>query len=738
MIQRKVSSELGIQADHFKSDNGTANLKLAYSKHQDGEGRGTYGMKKMKKSSLIKLSDMEALQSPPPRRSLSQSKKILPLHVPTTAVTAQKHKPLLRKSPNYMKPTSSSDAKKELLPVSLQNNQFGSDGKNLPQKSLSKSKSSSAPNKKTAKIMSRSSSVNLVRTLTKTLSFKPSRIYPRKSTAILLRADINAPYRATCSSTLKDSTFPEHLMLNTGGSESEGALIMKVCPYTYCSFNGNHHLPEKRHFLKTGKSIKLESSEKLKVPCETRKDFDIEPIVFDGKPACEEADRGNPTSITLIREIGIDFSIQVNDKEREKAYKMGRSDTVKHLEDQEGIKFAPQGNGDIAEEKGVYLVTPFVPCDLTKSEINHKVKFKNYFLVSQSQAETKESFHQKLNAEDADKNHPPSWFHEGICTGSYSHEEQFCPVNHKESDFGSSVITQETDSKFKSLSEDSHDIFEMLLDDILSNHYADNMVEKAMQGKEEKSTSFDAQPHDTNFVQETSSERIQADYLSKGADHEYDPPYLEEEEFQFPTNIEDNVREIEKHVDNRTSCASMVLHEDSVQNSEAHRISETHKVEESHEDSNTRLENNDKEISQRNQILSFDVPEESAIIVQDHELLEEDQVTATKFQTICCKGGEGRNTSNNWQWLAKNNRTIQDVDEMRKINPRKPNFLSLIPDPEPEKVELRHQMIDDRKNAEEWMLDFSLRQAVRKLAPVRKKKVALLVEAFETVMSTSK
>lgn len=37
------------------------------------------------------------------------------------------------------------------------------------------------------------------------------------------------------------------------------------------------------------------------------------------------------------------------------------------------------------------------------------------------------------------------------------------------------------------------------------------------------------------------------------------------------------------------------------------------------------------------------------------------------------------------------------------------------------------------KTAEEWMLDYALRQAVSKLAPARKRKVALLVEAFETV-----
>ncbi|KAK4253800.1 hypothetical protein QN277_010429 [Acacia crassicarpa] len=75
---------------------------------------------------------------------------------------------------------------------------------------------------------------------------------------------------------------------------------------------------------------------------------------------------------------------------------------------------------------------------------------------------------------------------------------------------------------------------------------------------------------------------------------------------------------------------------------------------------------------------------------------------------------------------------------MRKFNPREPNFLPLVPDPEAEKVDLKHQMMDERKNAEEWMVDYALRQTVTKLAPARKRKVALLVEAFESVNPISK
>ncbi|KAM5574204.1 hypothetical protein ABKV19_013607 [Rosa sericea] len=88
----------------------------------------------------------------------------------------------------------------------------------------------------------------------------------------------------------------------------------------------------------------------------------------------------------------------------------------------------------------------------------------------------------------------------------------------------------------------------------------------------------------------------------------------------------------------------------------------------------------------------------------------------------------------NRKWKINCKRSIKDEEEQWKYNQREPNYLPLVPGPEAEKVDLRHQMIDEKKNAEEWMLDFAIQQAVTKLAPARKKKVALLVEAFEKVM----
>lgn len=89
--------------------------------------------------------------------------------------------------------------------------------------------------------------------------------------------------------------------------------------------------------------------------------------------------------------------------------------------------------------------------------------------------------------------------------------------------------------------------------------------------------------------------------------------------------------------------------------------------------------------------------------------------------------------SNLKKWILLQ-RFIRELEKVRKFNPRKPHLLPLNPDPEAEKVNLRPQTLDGRKSAEEWMLDHALRQAVSQLAPTQKKKVALLVRAFETVV----
>lgn len=88
--------------------------------------------------------------------------------------------------------------------------------------------------------------------------------------------------------------------------------------------------------------------------------------------------------------------------------------------------------------------------------------------------------------------------------------------------------------------------------------------------------------------------------------------------------------------------------------------------------------------------------------------------------------------------LSRCRKAHEDVEEAREFNPRGPNFLAVELEPEAEKVDLRHQEMDERRNTEDWMLDYALQKTVNQLAPARKKKVALLVEAFESVLPIPK
>ncbi|KAK7323374.1 hypothetical protein VNO77_26846 [Canavalia gladiata] len=687
MVQRKVPNKLGIQAEHVKSDKHLANLKLLSSyQHQDGKSRGADMKKKMKKSRSIKFSDIEALQSSssPSRRSLSEPAKPPPIYAPTTSASPQKQQPLFRRtegSPNYMKPTSSSHAKKELFPVSHRNTQSSPD---FNRKFSSDSKAACV--KKPAKTLTRSSSLSLVRTLTKTTSFKASRACPRKST----RTSLYAPQTATCSSTLKDSKFPAYLMLSPGGTESKGTSVMKVCPYTYCSLNGHHHddlpslksfMSSRRRLLKTQKRAKLEA---LKVPLETHKeDSDVEQNVYDAKPACDE--------------IGIDIFVEIyaNEKRFLQPTEMGKIGLLKEIEDQEDIK-------STIEEGVMQVVTPRIidiP-SLPKSEIiDLEEDLKNSIDEVAIELDTKGDFLlQEQNAEEVDEDHQPIvWFHEEMSMGSYCsdedqhmddsdskaydtewEEERVCGFGCGE-DADSSMYTEEdNDSKTEYSSESSHDVSVTWLDDILCSYYEDFQTLK--EANSEENTYFEEQPNGISSVLEDpigSTETQEIGYSSTGMG--CDQSSLTDVTFEYITNAEGNGEGNEKHMKN----------DDTIDNSQCEKMGEPCKIDETREDEcSSSIENNDESNNEDNQIHLFDVYEESNISVQDQDLLEKDQTRGKRFQRTGCMGDEEENTSKNWKCAIRRKRSVEDDDEeMRKFNPKEPNFLPLVPKPEPEKEE---------------------------------------------------
>lgn len=80
-----------------------------------------------------------------------------------------------------------------------------------------------------------SNSTRNVRVLVKKASLKTRR-NPLKSTHI-------AAEKATCSSTIKQSRFNQHVQLQAGQTEAEKISLLKVCPYHHCSLHAHSHDP---------------------------------------------------------------------------------------------------------------------------------------------------------------------------------------------------------------------------------------------------------------------------------------------------------------------------------------------------------------------------------------------------------------------------------------------------------------------------------------------------------------
>lgn len=658
MVQRKVPNKPSIQTQHvIKSDKFSTNMKLSSSSsssHQQNHDEKTKLSKKMKKSNSIKLSHHETLQL-----------QTTPLSRKTTTTTTTKDV-----SPNYMKPTSSSQSKKELFHVSLRKTQSCSVSKNLSTK-FSSDYSCKKPG------------LSLVRTLTKTTSFKGSRNSPRKST------------RATCSSTLKDSNFPSYLELNHGGTQLEGSSVMRVCSYSYCSLNGHHHhhgdnLPPLKTFVASRrrvlKRVKLEAlsprsprSRRLKAMCEVgKKDCDVERNVFDEKPECDE--------------IGLDFFLEI--------YASGKKE--EKSEGEEGIE-----KGDFLEE--------VEGCEDDCVEEDFMKEVKDQEKCKDADEEEQSSWsHEEISMEDVDNNADDSDSDsEAGADDMKCDEERFYGFD-QELDADSSVYAdEENDSKDESLSQSSHDVSVTWLDDIISSYYDDIILldGSLKESKSEEIIYLEEEPHDgmISFVLDDkigSNETQEIGYANN--DVGCDRSSLADEIFDYLTNSEEKVDETRQEYNQiqsspnefelcplKLTMTDETLIADMITNGLDDHIPLVEVVEESIKDIQNQGKGNKR----------------SSCIIDEEE-----------------------NTRENRKSVIRRKMCVDDDDEMRKFNPRDPNFLPLVPEKEKEKVDLRHQMMDERKNAEDWMVDCALRQVVNKLAPARKKKVALLVEAFETVI----
>ncbi|EOA19786.1 hypothetical protein CARUB_v10000032mg [Capsella rubella] len=127
-------------------------------------------------------------------------------------------------------------------------------------------------------------------------------------------------------------------------------------------------------------------------------------------------------------------------------------------------------------------------------------------------------------------------------------------------------------------------------------------------------------------------------------------------------------------------------------------------------------------------------------ITTDQELSErnsqvsEEHVSSARVGTFKPKSDEKRLKGwNNVKKVILLKRFVSDLGSLTRLSPKTPRVLPWEPDPETEKIRLRHQEVGGKRNSEEWMLDYALRQAISTLAPSQKRKVSLLAQAFDTI-----
>ncbi|XP_076960584.1 uncharacterized protein LOC143637002 [Bidens hawaiensis] len=700
MVQRKVANKIGIKSHLHKLDTKVVNHKPSSSLSSSPSSCSSQAHEKlkkiMKKSRSIKRTDDHS----PPFKNQK-----------TPPSTPQKQ------SPNYMKSTSSFEARKE---------QYSPSPKTPTPKGSKGSKSNEPCSSNKG---SRTSSLKMVRTLTKTPSFKPI----RSSKKVILCEDVDSQ-RATCSSTLKDSKFPNYLQLNDGGNELDGTSAMKVCPYTYCSLNGHHHAPvpplkcflsARRRALKTQKGFKLGCLSPRQIKPSVKKSVIKEPLVL----AQDEVDKENkdffidiyhkePPIVDMqgkdvcmklesIKEPVILAQEEVDMEEKDFLDNIFSDDTGQTLVEMQDkdVCIKPELDEPRACESLVHQVynddmENKGGQDFECSDIDWEEGYcSNSDQMETTSVERLYSEHQKLYNvyQELYNEHQELFDEKSVSSGAWSDEDGYYA---SDSSCQPTKIDQASESDITNKTDDLQNQNHPIKDQNENNQQQSKTVPESA----EKSNNETNKNHTTIiyniinfnisvFINGEKAATVQVPAASVAANN-----MQTEEPMKEPgTSNEDNI----------ASDINQII-EDEQPPIKVEDIASTELLNET--------ENHDNPEQECNHSNSTDavtkMTEEPVVISDPDETISETDIN-----------------------LRGRKKPSQETEgEQSEFNPRGPNFLPETADPDAEKVDLKHQTIDERMNAEEWMVDFALQQAVTTLAPEHKKKVALLVEAFEKVM----
>ncbi|KAB2065967.1 hypothetical protein ES319_A09G127500v1 [Gossypium barbadense] len=564
--------------------------------------------------------------------------------------------------------------------------------------------------------------------------------------------------RATCSSTLKASKFPDHLEIKPGGNESDGTAVLNVCRYSYCSLHGHHHgdkpllrrfVSMRRRAAKSQKSLKpdhRQTSGNRKKGAQTEKgvpDGDLG-VAFQQTVDIREipsipATEGMEGSdfVDLAESVPGESSCPSHEEHLQQSnnpLKVGQQSpgtfqTFKHIDvdcsgigEQQKAKCDTPGtnieetrrinNGD---RKSIHAPGRPEGGDVTSQEFGDPSQFAN---LSLKPDDTCNACVPMGKESHKDSNDAP-------VTGMM--EEPASTIDKKEdSDLDSGILqprdrmasTSSTDVARKTEMENQKNFtfWKLIYRHMVTGLDAEPEIQTPRPGTNAEEQVDDL--HHTHGKNDSCQEILQEDKATSINDHDASNRKLEFSQSDAIKLVQQAFDKILSEIPDHPSDDQTIVSE---KTSEQELLYQ--KQDEGKENIST-SSNSIEECMVQNQ--------EEMKIKGDKEIASEEVKAAPKEGKMSDK-----QIPSSWSNLKKIiilRRFVKSLEKVRNLKPKTIRYLPTAKDPEAEKIQLRHQTEKERKNAEEWMLDHALRQVISTLAPSQKRKVVMLVQAFETVI----
>ncbi|KAJ6749672.1 hypothetical protein OIU85_000319 [Salix viminalis] len=617
--------------------------------------------------------------------------------------------------PDFSKTTDRFDGRNVQLQASLHNFESALSGNDDDKRKAprnSKPKIAS-PGNNSMKVMTRTSTLRPFRILTKVASLRTKRPSMKKRSQI----PESGIQKATCSSAIKDSKFPDHLELPPEGRESEGNSAMKVCPYSYCSLHGHRHsdvpplkrfVSIRRRLLKNQKSMKSESrsSRRVKRSGNAKKGTRTSQLGSSGDSAVLETSHDK---IAVSSSIGITAGSRA-ESTKEGAHGGDDKDTS-NVTSVTDIQILQQEDD---EGRTANLNLDGVKIDSHSSNARADASTS----VANEQLNKARRLNQDRVAESRDINNTVSFASIGkpLLEETAASEENNQDVQNYRFLSADSEHRCATDVSYETQKEKQK---HMGLWNLIYQHMATGIA-----------TENGAQPHPSKKAEEEEEDEKTLPGINKSGSS------LDFSSTDQSNDDEDHDEHGGKN--HQYQCNAINL----VQEAFDRILAEI--PDQSSDDQSITSDTSDKELAVKDQsedeqlniLTSYDSDRDSIVQEQEKLRLKADNAFEREKAQSRVESKSNQQMPKGWSNLKKIlilKRFVKALEKVRNFNPRKARYLHAEAEPGSEKVHLRHQTFEERRNSEEWMLDHALQQVISTLAPAQKRKVALLVRAFETV-----